>query len=104
MAFAKATVLAHGQVPSAAADLYLVDASQSAYIKSLRFFNTAVTQVTLTLWIRVGGVNRRILYCVLEAGESMLGSDLVLGDSQSIRGVASIAAAIDYVLEGVIES
>jgi hypothetical protein len=102
--FSKAITLDFGQLPNAIADLYQPPAGQSAYVKKIRLANPTGGTVTMTLSKRVSGTDYLMCNLSLATGEWAEWTDLVLGDGEILRGFASAAASIDFLVEGVLES
>ncbi len=103
MAFA-ATTFAQGQLPSTAGTLWTVPAATADYVKSLILSNVSGSTVTFTLWKRTSSNDRQILVGSLDAGETIVVSDLLLTAGDSLKGSASAATSIDYVAQGVREA
>jgi len=100
--------LADEQVPATLGDLYLAD-GKSALIKNMIFTNTDSQARTLNVYfLKSGGSpgtdERRILAkdLVLPSGYSVVhDAEISLSDGDKIRGIASAADVIDYVINGV---
>ena len=94
--------LADGQLPNVEGVLYTVPADTVTYIKSIVLANTGAGQNIVILWVRLDGVNsRRIVRVPLETEEQLLFDDpLTLEATDEIRGSATSAAEVDYVISG----
>ena len=99
--------LADGQLgTSADAALYTVATGKKAIVKGIRIVNTDTSARTVNLYFRhgSGGTSRRIIPkdMALPAGASFVDdSEITLDAEDSIRGDASVASKLDYVLSGV---
>jgi hypothetical protein len=99
-----AKTFAHGQLPDTAAALYTSPAARTAYIKNLICSNTSGAAVDVTIWKIIGANHRRIIKKSIPAGESLALTGYVLAASEAIRGEASTAAVVDYIIDGVEQS
>lgn len=104
MAFSQGQTVVAGQLPNAIADLYTVPALTAVYVKVLRLANVSGVTVTGDIKKRFGGIDYSLFNFSLLAGEWIEFTDLILGAGDILRGVASVATSIDYIVEGVIES
>ena len=93
-----------GQVPSTAGVLCTAGVGQSFYIKNVILSNVGAVDVTLTLWKTIGANDRQILSASLTTGETVIGTNYLLAEGESLKAVASSAASIDYVIEGILQS
>jgi hypothetical protein len=100
--------LANGQLAgttsAAEADLYLCPAAHNAIVLSMSFINTHSSAVTITVYFKKsGGTSRMILPSALSVAIGAAYKDdyvVTLGPGDAIRGWASVAAKIDYVISG----
>ena len=99
-----AKTFAHGQLPDAAAALYTSPTGKTAYIKNLILSNTSASAVVVTIWKTIGTDHRRIIKKSIAAGESLALTGYVLTESEAIRGEATTAAVVDYIIDGVEQS
>lgn len=99
--------LADGQLPAAEGVLYTVPAGTVAYIKSIVYTNThAVNTNVCLILVRLDGANsRRLIRVPLYANEQLYYNDaLTLEAADEIRGHATNATEVDYVISGAEES
>ncbi len=96
------TALADGQLPAAEGVLYTVPAGTITYIKSIICANTGAGQNVVLLYLRVDGVNsRRLIRVPLETNEQLyFYPPLTLEAADEIRGEATNATEVDYVISG----
>lgn len=100
----EAKTFSHGQLPSAATALYTSPAGRTAYIKNVIFSNVSGSSVDVTLWKTIGASHRQIITKTLAAGESLALSGYLVSPFEALRGFASTAAAVDYIIDGVEQS
>ena len=97
--------LADGQLPVAEGSLYVVPAVTQSIIKTVTLVNTDSVARTLNIYIKPsGGTSRRIVPkdLSLSAGYmAVLDDELTLEAGDDIRGDASAADVVDYVVNGV---
>lgn len=97
--------LADGQLADAKGTLYTVPADTQTIIKTISYVNTDGSARTVNLYIKPsGGTSRRIIpmNMSLGAGYMMVYDDeITLEVADEIEGDASLAAAVDYVINGV---
>lgn len=103
MTFTKGASLAQGQIPAILGNLYSPPALSAAYIKKVRLANPTAGTVTFSLYKRIVATDYLMCNVSLLANEWAEWTDLVLGDGEVLRGVASVAASITFIVEGVIE-
>ena len=99
--------LADGQLPNAEGVLYTVPGGTIAYVKSIVYTNThAVNTNTCFILVRLDGANSRRLIKVPLATDEQLYYDeaLTLEAADEIRGYATNAAEVDYVISGAEEA
>lgn len=99
--------LGDGQLPAAAAALYTVAGGTYAIIKTITLTNTAAVARTVNLYVNATGVNRRIIpqNMSMEPDYTFIFDDeLTLEPGDSIQGDASVAACVDYVINGIEET
>lgn len=99
--------LGDGQLPVAAAALYTVPGATRAIIKTITLTNTAIAARTVNLYINATGANRRIIpqNMSMEPDYTFIFDDeLTLEPGDSIQGDASVAACVDYVINGIEET
>ena len=94
--------LGDGQLPAAEGVLYTVPAATSAYVPSIICTNTGAGQNVVTLWERLDGVNsRRLIRVPLETNEQLYFDEpLTLAAADEIRGAATNANEVDYIING----
>ncbi len=99
--------LADGRLPAATAALYTVPANAHALIKTITLTNTAAAIRTINLYMNTSGVNRRIMpeNMSMEANWMFVYNDeLTLEPGDSIQGDASVAACVDFAINGMEET
>jgi len=102
--------LADGQLPTTQTALYTVPASTRAIIKSFDLINNIATVQTVQIWIkRSGGTSRRAVnvgsLSIDERIEALSdGESWTLAAGDSIEGMTTTAAAIDYTITGAEET
>ena len=98
--------LANGQLPVSIGTLYTVPASTSTIVKSITLVNTDTVTRTVNLYISTGTARRIIPKDLsLLAGESFRVDEVfTLEATHLIRGDASAASVVDYVISGVQET
>ncbi len=97
--------LADGQLPSSAGDLYTSAALTKTFIKKMVFTNTNASARTVTIYLtRSGSSDRQIGHASLEQNETLELENYILSAADKIRGVASGATSVDYVIMGVKET
>ena len=94
--------IADGQLGSSEAVLYTVPAGKLAYVKSITCTNTGAGNNTVTLLVRLDGANsRRLVRVTLQADDNLAYTEaLTLEAGDEIRGYATNAAEVDYVISG----
>ena len=95
--------LADGQLPAAEGVLYTVPANTVAYIKSIVYTNTHAANTNVVfIWVRLDGANsRRLIRVPLYPNEQLLFDEpLTLDETDEIRGSATNATEVDYVISG----
>lgn len=94
--------LADGQLPAAEAVIYTVPASTTTYMKSIICANTGGSINVVILYARNDGANsRRLIRVPLETNEQLYFDEpLTLEASDEIRGEATNANEVDYVISG----
>ena len=101
-------LLAHGSLPAATSDLYVVPVATRAIIKTIKLVNTDAVTRTVNLYIKPSGLAaRRITPVDMELGSGYLGvedEELTLGAGDSIQGDCSAAVVVDYTVHGVQET
>uniref|UniRef100_A0A6M3L889 Uncharacterized protein n=1 Tax=viral metagenome TaxID=1070528 RepID=A0A6M3L889_9ZZZZ len=99
--------LADGQLSDSKATLYTTPASTNTIIKSITLVNTDGSARTLNIYVNRTGTSRRIAPkdLSLAAGAYTAYSDIItLETGDKIEGDASVAAVVDYTINGVEES
>lgn len=99
--------LGDGQLGIAAVALYTVPALTYAIIKTITLTNSAVAARTVNLYVNATGVNRRIIPQNMEMGIDytfIFDDELTLEPGDMIQGNASVAACVDYVINGIEET
>lgn len=101
-----AAVLADGQIPSAKGTLYTVPGATLAYVYNLRLCNTNAIAQDVDVWVNVSGTSRQIARVSLAQWESadVLSQPLHLAAGDLIEADTITAAAVDYVITGVLET
>ena len=94
--------LADGQLPNVEGILYTVPGSTVTYVKSIICTNTGVGQNVVILLVRNDGVNsRRLIRVPLETNEQLYFDEpLTLEAADEVRGQATNATEVDYVING----
>jgi hypothetical protein len=94
--------LGDGQLAAGEAVIYTVPAATTTYVKSIVFTNTGAGQNVLVLLARYDGVNsRRLAKVALETDEQFYYDEaLTLEATDEIRGHATNANEVDYILNG----
>lgn len=100
-----AKLLAEGQLPATTGALYTVPGSTTAYVRTIKLFNTNAATQTINVFIDGSGTNRqtyRIVLAVNEAAEiddrfTLEAADLIEADSTN-------ATSVDYTIHGVEET
>lgn len=98
--------LGEGQLPNAEGVLYTVPGATTAYVKSIICTNTGAGQNVVLLWERLDGVNsRRLIRVPLETNEQLYFDEpLTLAATDEVRGMATNANEVDYVVSGAEET
>lgn len=99
--------LADGQLPNAEGVLYTVPADTVTYIKSIVYTNTSGANTnTVLILVRLDGANsRRLIRIPLYPNEQLYYNEaLTLEAADEIRGHATNAAEVDYVISGAEEA
>ena len=100
--------LAEGQLAAATGDMYTVPATTQAIVRLIELVNTHTVAVTVNLYEKPGETDRRIIPkdVSLEAngGKLTLKGIRTLEAADKIRGDASVAEKVDYIIKGVEES
>jgi len=99
--------LADGQLPDTESALYTAPASTTTYVKSIICNNTHASNTNIVyLFLQPsGGTSRRIARVSLDAGDTLyLDESIVLDTGDAIRGYATNASEIDYIISGAEES
>lgn len=100
------TQLANGQLAATTGTLYTTPASTTTIVKSIILTNTDSSTRTVNVYVSTG-TTRNITpkNLSLGAGETYIIDEvLTLGAGHLIRGDASVANVIDYVISGVQET
>ena len=103
-------ILAEGQLAGATGDLYTVPANTTAIIKNITLVNTTGGALTCNLYIKKSGSSDRRISQVslaMAAGEKAVteaNEVYTLAAGDKIRGDASAATSIDYIISGVEKS
>lgn len=101
-----ATSLANGQIATTQAAIFT--ATDLTYVKKVILFNSNAATQTVRLWINPTGTARRWRQFVLAQNESAEvtehGEALILESGDTIEADTTTAAAVDYVLCGVVET
>ena len=100
--------LADGQLAAAIGDLYTVPASTQTIIKTISLVNTDTVTRTVNLYVTPsGGTARRIIPKNMSLASGYLleyDQEITLEAADKIRGDASAATVVDFVISGVEES
>jgi hypothetical protein len=98
--------LADGQLANAEATIYTVPAGTVAYVKSIICQNTGAGANVVQLWVRNDGANsRRLIYVTLQTNEQLYFNEpLTMAAADLIRGAATNANEVDYVVNGAEET
>ena len=98
--------LADGQLAAAEAVIYTVPGGTTTYVKSIICTNTGAGQNVVLLWVRNDGANsRRLIRVPLETNEQLYFNEpLTLEAADEIRGAATNAVEVDYVVNGAEET
>lgn len=101
-------LLAHGSLPDATVDLYVVPAGTKAIIKTLKVVNVDASTRINNLYVKPSGQTaRRIIPVDMELGAGYMGvedEELTLGAGDAIRGDCSVNGVVDYTVYGVEET
>lgn len=96
--------LGDGQLGAAKATLYTVPADTQTIVKSITLVNTDTSDRTANLYINRGGTSRRIIPTALtldaNGGMAILDTVFTLEAADLIEGDASVAAKVDYTING----
>lgn len=94
--------LADGQLPSTEGDLYTVPAGTRTYLKSIVCSNTGAGDNIVSIFLQPsGGTSRRIAFATMNSGDTMYYSAATTLDTgDKIRGVATNADEMDYIISG----
>ena len=100
------TALADGQLPAAEGVIYTVPGATTTYVKNVICTNTGAGQNVVILWVRNDGANsRRLIRVPLETNEQLYFNDvLTMEAADEIRGSATNANEVDYVVNGAEET
>jgi len=99
--------LADGQLPAAEGDLYACPADTRAFVKSISCTNTSAANTnTVTLYLKpTGGTSRRLVRVPLSSNDQLYYlAPETLDTADAIRGEATNAAEVDYVISGAVEA
>ncbi len=100
--------LGDGQLAATIGDIYTSPASTQTIVETITLVNTHTSAITANLYLLPsGGTARRICSkdMSLAAGRMWVGPSIVtLSAGDKIQGDASVAAKVDYVLNGVTNS
>lgn len=100
-------ILAHGTLPVATGNLYVVPVDTKAIVKTLKVVNSDTAAREINLYVKPDGETaRRIVPVDMELGAGYMGvedEELTLGAGDAIQGDASAADVIDYTIHGVEE-
>lgn len=100
-----AKAIADGQLPTTKGTLFAIPALTWAYVKNITVFNTNAATQTVLLYLNTTGTSRRIARFVLaqnEWAEYTQPRELEAGDL--IEGETTTASAVDYTIDGVLET
>ena len=101
-------LLAHGSLPGATGDLYVVPGATKAIIKTLKIVNADVAARTVNLYVKPSGQTaRRIIPVNMELGAGYMGvedEELTLEAGDAIQGDCDAAGVADYTVYGVEET
>lgn len=95
--------LADGQLPNAEAALYTAPGGTITYVKSIVLTNVhAANTDTIELFLRPSaGVSRRLIKIPLAPSEQLyFDTPIALDTGDAIRGLATNALEVDYVING----
>ena len=98
--------LADGQLANAEADLYVCPAGTRVFIKSIICTNVhAANSNTIRLYLKPSaGTSRRLCNIPLAYDEQLFFNEpIVLDAADAIRGYATNATEVDYVIDGATE-
>jgi hypothetical protein len=98
--------LADGQLAGSETDMYTVPASTRAFIRSIICANTGAGTNTVLLFLRPsGGTSRRLIKIPLEIDEQLYFNEpMTLDAGDKVRGQATSASEVDYVISGAEEA
>jgi len=98
--------LSDGQLANAEAVIYTVPGGTTTYIKSIICTNAGAGQNVVTLYVRNDGANsRRLIYVPLETNEQLYFDEpLTMEAADEVRGDATNAAEVDYIINGAEET
>jgi hypothetical protein len=99
--------LADGTLPLVKTTLYTVPVSTRTIIKTITYVNTDTSTVNVNLYINSSGTSRRIIPKDLALGKGSLmetDEEYTLEAGDLIEGDSSVAAVVDYTINGVEET
>ena len=99
-------LLADGQLAASEGSLHLAGAGETVIIKGFTLVNRNAAARTVNVYVKVSaGTSRAILpEGISIPGKAMLvydGPTVILGDGDDLRGDASAATSVDYVIMGL---
>jgi len=101
-------LLAHGTLPGATGDLYVVPGGTKAIVKTIKLVNTNGALRTINVYVKPSGLAaRRITPVDMELGGGYMGvedQELTLGAGDAVQGQCSVAGVVDYTIHGVEET
>jgi len=97
-------LLAEGQVANSKTAMYTVPGATSAYVRTMKFYNTNVATQTINLYISTG-TSRQTYKFELATDESAEVDDrLTLETGDLIEADTTTATAVDFTVHGVEET
>lgn len=100
--------LADGQLPNSSSAIFTASADVATYVKSFTVFNAGASQNQVVIRVNRTGTDRIWKRFILEAFESadLLGGgeSLILEDGDIIKGFATNASQVDYLISGIEET
>ena len=101
-----ATFMQNGRVASSEGILYTAPALTTAYIKLVKFSNTAVGTESLIVYVRKGAGTSRIFYKFALGDNEFATIDdpIVLNAGDTLRAQTTTTTTVDFIVMGVEES
>ena len=100
-----AKLLGEGQLAAATAAIYTVPGATTAYVRTIKFFNTNAATQTVNVYIDGSGTNRQTYTFQLAVNESAEIDDrITLEAADLIEADSTNATSVDYTIHGVEET